>query len=117
MQVGRVGLARIEGDDDALPGSVYFHILHTGNAFKRPTQFPHALVAIFAFRRDLNRFNHGLIAVNGHKGIGGIGIVRSRWVHPNYLTRAASPADVSRAIGSSIRQTFSAKTFWPAAFG
>ena len=76
MQIGDMRLARIERDDHALVLEIDFYIFHAGNFFQNRSQFAHTLVAIFAFSRDLDRFQDSVIAAfrkNGSAGSGSLG--------------------------------------------
>jgi hypothetical protein len=56
MQIGDMRLARSEPDDHALTLEIDFYIFHAGNFHQNRSQPAHTLVAIFAFSRDLDRF-------------------------------------------------------------
>jgi len=60
MQIGRMGFARVEREDHALVLQVDFHILHSGNLLQHRSQLAHALIAIFPFSRDFDRFQNGV---------------------------------------------------------
>jgi len=81
MQIGRMGFARVEREDHALALEVHFHISHSGNPLQHRSQFAHALIAIFPFSRDFDRFQDGIAAALPKKWIGRIGISRSCRVH------------------------------------
>ena len=81
MQIGRMGFARVEREDHALALEVHFHISHSGNPLQHRSQFAHALIAIFPFSRDFDRFQDGIAAALPKKWIGRIGISRSCGVH------------------------------------
>jgi len=81
MQIGRMGFARVEREDHALVLQVDFHILHSWNLPQYRSQFAHALIAIFPFSCDFDRFQNGIAAALRKKWIGRIGISRSCGVH------------------------------------
>ena len=81
MQIGRMRFARVERDDHALVLDIDFHISHSGYALQRRSQFAHALIAIFPFSRDFDRFQNGIAAALPKKWIGRIGISKSCGVH------------------------------------
>ena len=53
--------ARIECDDNALTPGIDLHILHAIDFAERLSQFPHTLVAIFAFGGDDDLLNDFVI--------------------------------------------------------
>ena len=61
MQIGWMHFARIECDDNALVREIDFDILHPRNVFQHWSQFAHALITIFAFGGDLDRFQNGVV--------------------------------------------------------
>ena len=82
MQIGRMGFARVERDDDALMLEVDFHILHSGNALfstgrslRTHSSQSSPSVAISIVSRNV------LVAALRKKWIGRIGISRSCGVH------------------------------------
>jgi len=81
MQIGDMRLARIEPDDQALALEIDFYIFHAGNFRQNRSQLAHTLVAIFAFSRDLDRFQGFVITPFRKKRIGRIGITGSCRVH------------------------------------
>ena len=81
MQIGDMRLARIEPDDQALALEIDFYIFHAGNFRQNRSQLAHTLVAIFAFSRDLDRFQDFVIAPFRKKRVGRIGVTRSCRVH------------------------------------
>ncbi len=111
-------LARIKCDDDALMREIDHHIPHAVDFHQGGTQLAHTFIAIFAFGRDLDGFEDRVI---GPFRIKTDRSAPDRLVVPGplflYLTCEADSAAVSRATGSRTRQTLSAKTFCPAAFG
>ena len=118
MKIGSMRLARIECDDDALMPEIDHHILHPTDLHQGRTQFANAFIAIFAFGCDLNRFQDRVIGPFRIKRIARFRIVWSCRIQCLfYLTCEAVSAAVSRATGSRMRQTFSAKILCPAAFG
>ena len=81
MQIGRVSFARVEREDHALALEIDFHVLHSGNLLQHWSQSAHALIAIFPFSCDFDRFQDGVAAALPKKWIGRIGISRSCGVH------------------------------------
>src|SRR6476660_2629236 len=133
---------RIERDDHALVLNIDFYVLHPGNVLQHRSQFAHALIAIFTFSGDFDRFQNSMVGSFREKRIGRIWISRSCRVHRVLVVSLSNarrlspqgrgdrpqspgggsgepplPAATSRDTGSSTRQTFSARIFWPAAFG
>ncbi len=87
MQIGRMRFARVECYDYAFVLEIDFYVLHAGNVLQHRSQFAHTLIAIFAFRRDFDRFQNRMIGALRGKRIGRIGISRSCRVHRfSYLT-------------------------------
>ena len=80
MQIGDMRLARIERDDHALTLEIDFYIFHAGNFHQNRSQLAHTLIAIFALRRDLYRFQDFVIVPFREKWIGRIGVTGSRSV-------------------------------------
>jgi len=60
------------------------HILHPVNSLQGGSQLSHAFVAIFAFRRDLDRFQD-VIGAFGIERIGWVRIVWSRGIHRFFI--------------------------------
>ena len=87
MQIGRVSLARIEGDDDVLAEDIDHHILHAANFYERWSQPSHALITILAFRRNFYRFQNGMIGVFRIEWIARFGVVWSLGIHRLYILR------------------------------
>ena len=81
MQIRDMRLARIERDDHPLTLEIDFYIFHGGNFHQNRSQLAHTLVAIFAFSRDLDRFQDFVIGAFRKKWIGRIGITGSCRVH------------------------------------
>ncbi len=81
MEIGRMRLAGIECDNDALVPEIDFHIPHAFDFHERCTQLSHAFVAIFAFGSYLDRFQNRVIGTFGTKWIARVGIVGSCGVH------------------------------------
>ena len=81
MQIGLMRFACIERDDYTFMLQIDFYVLHPGNVLQHRSQFAYALIAIFAFGRNLNRFPNGVISAFGKKWIDRIGITRSCGVH------------------------------------
>ena len=102
MQIGRMRFARVEREDQALALEVHFHILHSGNPLQHRSQFAHALIAIFPFSRDFDRFQNGIVATLPKKWIGRIGISRSRGVHGVFFVSLSTHGNlVVVAFGSA----------------
>ena len=88
MQIGRVRFARVERNNDALVTEIDLHVADAVDPLERGTQFSDAFVAIFAFSRDLDRFENVVIGTLGTKWVAWVGIVRSGWVHKlSYVAR------------------------------
>ena len=81
VQIGGMRFARIERDDHALTLEIDFYVLHAGDFHQNRSQLAHTLVAIFAFSRDLNRFQDFVIGAFRKKRISRIGVTRSCRVH------------------------------------
>ena len=81
VQIGHMRFACIERDDYPFMLQIDFYVLHSGNVLQHRSQFAHALIAIFAFGRDLDRFQNGVIRAFRKKWIGRIGIGGSCRVH------------------------------------
>ena len=73
--------ACIEGDDHALVIEINFYILHAVDFHQDRAQLAHTFVAIFAFRRDFDRFQNGVIRPFGIERIGWVRISWSCGVH------------------------------------
>jgi hypothetical protein len=87
VQIRRMRLARVKRHDDALPFEIDFHIANSVYFHKRAAQPAHAFIAIFAFRRNFDRFQNRMIAMFGEKRAGRVGIVRSGGVHILFTLR------------------------------
>jgi len=81
MQIWRMCFARIERDNHALVLEIDFYVLHPGNVLQHRSQFAHALIAIFTFSGDFDRFQNSVVGSFGEKRIGRIRISRSCRVH------------------------------------
>ena len=81
MQIWRVGLARVECDDHAFARKIDSDIADAVNFHQYRTQFPHALIAIFAFGGDLDGFENGVIGPFGIERVARFGFVWSRGIH------------------------------------
>ncbi|HEY2143879.1 MAG TPA: hypothetical protein VGH06_05960, partial [Candidatus Udaeobacter sp.] len=81
MKIGGMGLARIECDDHSLAGEIDFYISHPANFLQDRSELSHALVAVFAFGRDFDRLQDGVIGAFRIEWIGRIGLVWSCGVH------------------------------------
>ena len=80
--------SRVEADDDAFAAGIGVDVLHAGNFAQRVPKFAHALVAIFAFGCDFDRFDDRLIAVL-------LGSALSSW-RPQALSAQSGPPDNTR---------------------
>ena len=91
--------ARIERDDYALVREIDFYVLYPRNILQHWSQFAHALIAIFTFSGDFDRFLNGVVGAFREKWIGRIGVTRSCRVHrvlvSLYLTCETGAAVVS----------------------
>jgi len=85
MQIGHMRFACIERDEYAFMLQIDFYIVHPGNVLQQRSQFAHALVAIFTFGRNLDRFPNGVIRVFRKKWISRIGISGSCGVHGDLI--------------------------------
>jgi hypothetical protein len=85
MKVGRMRFARVKRDDDALMLEIGLYVFHSSNFLQHGSEFAHAFIAIFAFGRDLDGFQDGVIRTIREKRIGWIKIIWSRRVH-RFLT-------------------------------
>src|ERR1043166_4502694 len=81
VKIGCVGLTRVEGDDDALALKIDSDIFDADDFHQRRAQSADAFVAIFAFRRDLDRFEDGVIGAFGILRVLWLELAWSRWVH------------------------------------
>ena len=77
MQIWRMRFVWIEGDNHALVLDIDFYVLHPGNVLQHRSQFAHALIAIFTFSGDFDRFQNRVVGAFREKWIGRIGISRS----------------------------------------
>ena len=77
VQIWRVRFARIKRHNYSLVRQINFYIVNSANALQHRLQFAHTLVAIFAFSRDLDRFQGFVITPFRKKRIGRIGITGS----------------------------------------
>jgi hypothetical protein len=57
------------------------YVFHASNPLQHGSEFAHAFIAIFAFGRDLNGFQDGVIGAFGIERVGWIRIVWSGRVH------------------------------------
>jgi hypothetical protein len=73
--------ARVKRDDDALMLEIGLYVFHSSNFLQHGPKLAHAFIAIFAFGRDLNGFQDGVIGAFREKRIGWIRIVWSCRVH------------------------------------
>ena len=74
-------LARIECDDDALVREIDHYILHATDLHQGGTKLANALIAIFSFRCDLDRFQDRVIRPFRIKWIARFRIIWSCRVH------------------------------------
>src|SRR6266850_3600753 len=81
VQIGWMCFARIERDNHALVPDIDFYVLHPGNVLQHRSQFAYALIAIFTFSGDFDRFQNSVVGSFGEKWIGRVGISRSCRVH------------------------------------
>jgi len=81
MKIGRMRLARVECDDNALVLQIDFYIFHASNSFKYGPKFTHTFIAIFAFSGDLDRFQDGVIGPLGSEWVSWVRVVWSCGVH------------------------------------
>jgi len=81
VYVRSMRFAWVERDDHKLALEINFYVLHSGNVLHHWPQFAHALIAIFTFGGDFDRFQNGVIGAFREKWIGRIGITRSCRVH------------------------------------
>ena len=135
--------ARVIGNDDPLVLKIDSDIFHTVDFHQERAQSPQTFMTIFAVGRDLDLVENRVVSALMKKWIGWFDLVWFGWVHnilnfranrwnwscagapfspllthsrQHPLVRSAYNA-ASRAIGSSTRQRFSARIFWPAALG
>jgi hypothetical protein len=73
--------ARVKRDDDALMLEISLYIFHSSNFLQHGSEFAYAFIAIFAFGRDLDGFQDGVIGAFREERIGWIRIVWSCRVH------------------------------------
>jgi len=73
--------SRIKRDDYAFVLEVDFYIFHPANSLQGRSQLSHTFVAIFAFGRDFNRLQDGVIGAFEIERIGWVRIVWSRGIH------------------------------------
>jgi len=85
MQIWWMCFARIERDNHALVREIDFYVSHSGNILQHRSQFAHALIAIFPFSGDFDRFQNSVVDSFGGKRIGRIRISRSSRVHRVYF--------------------------------
>jgi hypothetical protein len=76
-----MSFARIERYDYALVRKIDFYFLHAGKVRQHRSQFAHAVIAIFTFSGDLDRFQNSVIPSFLKKRIGRIRICRSCRIH------------------------------------
>jgi hypothetical protein len=81
VQVGRVRFARVKRDDHPLARKIDIDALHAVDAQERWAQLAYALVTIFAFGRDLDRFQNRVIGALGIKWVVRLEFAWFRWVH------------------------------------
>jgi hypothetical protein len=81
MKIGRMCLARVKGDDNALMLEIGLYVFHSSNFLQNRAKFAHTFIAIFAFGRDLDGFQDRVISAFREKRISWIRIVRSCGVH------------------------------------
>src|SRR5579884_163130 len=139
-------LARVKCHDNSLAFCIDFDVVHAADFHERLPELWQGLVMGFSFCGNFNRFQNGVISPFGEEGVRRVRISRSRGVHGivrflpiSYASKAcdgrlfgqsaAYPAfatrerdrlcyfAISRAIGSSTRQTFWATICWPRVFG
>ena len=81
MQIGCMRFARIERDNYALVLDIDVYVLQSGNFLQHQSQLAYALVAIFTFSADFDRFQNSAVGAFREKRIGRIGISRSCRIH------------------------------------
>src|SRR5580700_10614139 len=115
MQIGCVRLSRVKRDEDALAFKIDVHLLHAVNFHERRAQLAHAFVAVFAFGRDLDRFQNRMIGVFEIMRIARVWIVWSGWVHACPYLTYANGSVVASYLGCCAlnveRFTFNGLTF------
>jgi len=73
--------ARVKRDDDALMLEIGLYVFHSSNFLQHGSELAHAFIAIFAFGRDLDGFQDGVIGAFREKRICRVRIVWSCRVH------------------------------------
>lgn len=81
MKIGWMRLARIERDDDPLMLEIRLYVFHSRNFLQDGTQLADTLIAIFAFGRDFDCLQDGVICPFGIERISWVGIVWSCGIH------------------------------------
>ena len=81
MQIGRMRFARIERDDHALVLEIDFYVWHSGNVLQHRSQFAHAVIAIFTFSGNFDRFQDRIVGPFRKNRSAGSGSGRSSRVH------------------------------------
>jgi len=101
--------ARVKRDDDALMLEIGLYVFHSSNFLQHGSEFAHAFITIFAFRRDLDGFQNRVICSFGIERIGRVGIVWSCRVHRVLillnLTQHTRAAVASSAVVVSLCET------------
>jgi hypothetical protein len=101
--------ARVKRDDDALMLEIGLYVFHSSNFPQHGSEFAHAFIAIFAFGRDLDGFQDGVIGAFREKGICRVRIVWSCRVHRDLiflnLTHHTRAPVASSAVVVSLCET------------
>ena len=96
VQIGRVGFSGIKGYDNSLTLCICPDVAHSRDAHERFAQLAHAFIAILAFRRDRDSFQHRFIWAARVVRVRWIEMLRIKWFdHPSiYPSGSAAPVSV-----------------------
>ena len=76
VQIRRMRFPGVKGNNYAFASGIDCHVAYSRNFHERLSQFANAFVAIFAFGRDCNSFEHRLVGVLQVMWVGRIEMMR-----------------------------------------
>jgi hypothetical protein len=79
VQVGWVGFSGVKRYNNSFTLCAYPDVAHSRDAHERFSQFAHAFIAIFAFRRDRDSLQHWFVCAVDVMRVGWIEMLRIEW--------------------------------------
>ena len=100
MQIRRVGFSGIKRYDYSLTLCIYPDVAYSRDAHERFSQFANAFIAILAFRRDRDSFQHRFVCAVQIMRVGWIEMVRIEWLDHASIYASGRAAPVITALSS-----------------